>query len=134
MDFPGEIKDYFAGAVVAFSIVLIVNQVINFIISGWNADTISSMEVLLGLIQLSAHIIGGFLAGNLIAKKLESEHILAGLTTGLLAYLFEAVYISIFGNSFMPEFWALGGFILSGASGAYVVRKKQLESEKDEKK
>lgn len=134
MDLPGETKNYFAGAAVAFSIVVIVNQLLNFLISGWDANTVISMEVHLGMIQLSAHVIGGFLAGYLVAKKLESDYILSGITVGLLSYLFDAIYISFFGNNFMPEFWALGGFIISGAGGAYLIRKKQIESDKKEDK
>ena len=121
--------DYIAGAVVAFSFVLIIYQIIGFTISGWNAERISSMEFFLGIIQLIAHLIGGFFAGYLIGKKLESDQIIGGATTGLLAYILESIYVSLFGGSFMPEFWSLGGFLISGSAGAYLVKRNQLRTE-----
>jgi hypothetical protein len=126
--------DYIAGAVVAFSFVLIIYQIIGFTISGWDSERISAMEFFLGIIQLIAHVIGGFFAGYLIGKKLESDQIIGGATTGLLAYILESIYISLFGGSFMPEFWSLGGFLIFGAAGAYIVKRNQLKTENNKEK
>ncbi|MBM3292275.1 hypothetical protein FJY84_06315 [Candidatus Bathyarchaeota archaeon] len=134
MKIPNNIKDYFAGAAVAFSIVLLVNQGISFLIIGWTPEKISANEFLFAIIQLLAHIIGGFLAGYLIAKKRESDHIISAATVGLFAYIAESIFVSLFGGNYMPDFWALGGFLLCAASAAYIVRNKQLKKDSEKNK
>ena len=134
MKLTSNIKDYLAGATVAFSIVLLVIQGISFITMGWDNEKIAANEFSLAIIQLFAHLIGGFLAGYLIAKKRESDQIISAATVGLFAYIAESIYTSLFGGNFMPDFWALGGFLICAAAAAYIVRSNQLKIENEKNK
>jgi len=121
---PKVIREYVAGASLAFGIVILVQEVIGayYAWTGVVLETISG-EYLLAVFTI-IHFVGGFLGGYLVHRRSGDNAIRAGFVTALMAFVIEFVYNFIFIRSFGGNLLALlslvGGSIIGAFSASRV--------------
>lgn len=115
---PKVMREYVAGASLAFGVVLLVQEGIGayYAWTGVGSETISG-EFLFVLFAV-IHFIGGFLGGYLVLRRNREKTIRAGAATALLAYIIEFVYNLIFVGSFGGNLLAILSLVVGSIIGA----------------
>ncbi len=80
-------------------------------------------------IYLSAHLVGGFSGGYLVARVKSIDYIQVGTVTAILAYIFEFIYNIVF-EAAMTDIYAAVSLLIGGIIGAMFFRAR-IEREKD---
>jgi hypothetical protein len=115
-----DIRDYAAGACLAFGVVLLAEEALNFYYAslGWNGiSPIGEAEPLSSLF-IGVHTIGGLLSGYLIGRRRVERVIPTALIAAVLAYIIESLFFRLLVGSFQGSLWALLSLIGGGVFGA----------------
>lgn len=118
-----DFRNYLAGAALAFGVVLLTSQILQLIFGGVNVGVGDELYSLIVNIYLSAHLVGGFLGGYLVARVRRADYIQTGTVTAILAYIFEFVY-NIVVEAAMTDIYAAVSLLIGGIIGAMFFRAK----------
>ncbi|MCX6648820.1 MAG: hypothetical protein NTV61_05465 [Candidatus Bathyarchaeota archaeon] len=116
-----DFRNYLAGAALAFGIVLLSSQILQLLFGGNSVDAGSELYGLIVNIYLSAHLVGGFAGGYLVARVKNSDFIQVGTVTAILAYIFEFIY-NIVVESATTDIYAAVSLLIGGIIGAMFFR------------
>lgn len=77
---------------------------------------------IMGLTMCFVAMGGGTLAGFLVARRVATEHVKAGLNTGFFSYVLYAIFLTVIGirGGFIVDMSPLTGFVIGGAVGARI--------------
>jgi len=116
------VREYLAGASLAFGIVLLTFQVINayYSYTGVEWQGLAAYADAFFALFIGIHIFGGVLGGYLVGRKREEKILKAGIVTAVIAYVIEYIYYIIFERVFPGSLWALLGFVFGGVVGAFL--------------
>ena len=119
------LRNYAAGAAIIFGIVLFTFQLITLILLmlGKAQEDIPALDI----IYILVHIIGGVLGSYLVARRVEEDHLQVGVVTVVMAYLFEAIYSLIFGQTLLTDMYVLGSLIIGGLIGAILAKSWRIK-------
>jgi hypothetical protein len=118
-----DFRNYLAGAALAFGIVLLSSQILQLLFGGNSVEAGSELYSLIVNIYLTAHLVGGFLGGYLVARVRRADYIQTGTVTGILAYIFEFIY-NIFVERAMTDIYAAVSLLIGSIMGAMFFRAK----------
>lgn len=118
-----DFRNYLAGAALAFGVVLLTSQILQLIFGGVSVGVGDELYNLIVNIYLSAHLVGGFLGGYLVARVRRADYIQTGTVTAILAYIFEFVY-NIVVEAAMTDIYAAVSLLIGGIIGAMFFRAK----------
>ena len=116
-----DFRNYLAGAALAFGIVLLSSQILQLLFGGNSVEAGSELYSLIVNIYLTAHLVGGFLGGYLVARVRRADYIQTGTVTGILAYIFEFIY-NIFVERAMTDIYAAVSLLIGSIMGAMFFR------------
>jgi hypothetical protein len=116
-----RIKEYVAGAFVAYSVVLLSGEAFRAFFA-WMGQQVESICVDLVGLFVCLHLVGGALGGYLVGQRRREDIIRAGAITALIAYVFEFSYYFIFVGAFYNSLYAMLGFFFGGIAGANYAR------------
>lgn len=122
-------QEYFAGASLAFGLVLLTFQAIGLYYS-WSGQggTYPPGDWFVTL-YLGMHILSGLLGGFLVARRSRDRAIQVGGMTGVLAYIIEAIYFLIFGGRIVGDLWTLASIVGGGIAGGLYAEKRRRTTE-----
>jgi hypothetical protein len=123
-----DFRNYLAGAALAFGVVLLSSQILQLLFGGNSVAAGSELYSLIVNIYLTAHLVGGFLGGYLVARVRRADYIQTGTVTGILAYIFEFIY-NIVVEGAMTDIYAAVSLLIGGIIGSMFFRSK-MEREK----
>lgn len=123
-----QIREYIAGAFIAFSLVLLASESLVYYFNSSGAQVGSINRDLPGL-SVCLHLAGGTLGGYLVGRRRERDTIRAGAITALFAYLAEFIYMLLFVGSFDNSMHAVLGFFFGGVLGAMYANYRGARSE-----
>lgn len=123
-----DFRNYLAGAALAFGIVLLSSQILQLLFGGNSVEAGSELYSLIVNIYLTAHLVGGFLGGFLVARVRRADYIQTGTVTGIMAYIFEFIY-NIVVEGAMTDIYAAVSLLIGGIIGA-MFYKARIEREK----
>ncbi len=114
------IREYIAGASLAFGVVLLVFQILGtyYSYTGVEWQGLTGYADAFFVLFLGLHLFGGVLGGYLVGRKREEKILKAGIVTAIIAYVIEYIYYLIFERVFPGSLWALLGFVVGGVVGA----------------
>jgi hypothetical protein len=116
-----DFRNYLAGAALAFGIILLTSQILQLIFGGVSVAVGNELYGLIMNIYLSAHLVGGFSGGYLVARVKGSDFIQVGTVTAILAYIFEFIYNIVF-EAAMTDIYAAVSLLIGGIIGAMFFR------------
>mgnify|MGYP001050958183 CR=1 FL=1 len=104
-------RDYVAGSLVSNCPVWLLSLMIQYLRAVIG-------EILTVLLLFFITMVGGILAGYLVAKRTKYEHVKTGLSIGLFSYILYAVFLTITGfRGGLEDIPAITGFVIGGATG-----------------
>lgn len=126
-----RVKEYIAGASLAFGIVLLTLQLLGvyyeFIGLGWEEMTGYDAGWLL-ILFVVIHILGGLVGGYLVSRRREMESFRPGVITAVIAYIIEYIYQLLFEGFFPGSLWALICYVGGGVFGSIAAEAKSVGS------
>lgn len=127
-----DFQIYFAGASLAFGLPFLIVELLGILIG---SELLNQFPETFGLMYVSLHLVGGFLGGALVARRMKiSESLRAGAITGLLAYiLHQAIYYLFFGSGVIGDPYILFAIIGGTTVGAFYMRQRRIQKEEEEK-
>ncbi|RLC73524.1 MAG: hypothetical protein DRI26_00675 [Chloroflexi bacterium] len=119
MSFKLRLRDYAAGSLVANGPAWLLSLTLPYL-----RTTIGGIFAMIVLCFTAMG--GGVVAGYLVARRVRSEHVKSGLTTGLFSYALYAVFLTITGYRVgsLGDIPSLTGFVIGGAIGARLWEKR----------
>ena len=123
---------YFAGASLAFGLPYLLIELISLVIG---EEIFNEYSVILGIIYISLHTLGGLLGGSLVARRVEKKDILrSGAISGLMAYLLhQIIYYLFFGTSVIGDTYTLFALLGGSIIGALYIRQQRSKIKEEEK-
>jgi hypothetical protein len=116
-----DLRNYLAGAALAFGIVLLSSQILQLVFGGSSVEVGGDLYNFILNIYLTAHLVGGFAGGYLVARVKNSDFIQVGTVTAILAYIFEFIYTAVF-ESARADIYAAVSLLIGGIIGAMFFR------------
>lgn len=122
-----NLKQYFAGSALAVGIIILTLLGVEIISAIINPEPYSVLDTVIFFLKIMPHIVGGYLAGYLVTKKITGDHIIIGLTTAVLTYIIEVFYFAILGNRTLSDMWILGSLVISNIAGSFRAKTKSTK-------
>ncbi|MBM3291478.1 hypothetical protein FJY84_02240 [Candidatus Bathyarchaeota archaeon] len=129
-----NLKQYFAGSALSVGIIILSLLGVEIITIFVNPEPYSIFDTVFFLLKILPHIVGGYLAGYLVTKKIAGDHIIIGITTAVLTYIIEVFYFAILGNKTLSDIWIMGVLVISNVAGSFRAKtqfNKQNPSQKE---
>lgn len=120
------IGDYIAGASVVFGIIIILLEAFAAYCS-WTGLDLEANKGFVFVYFVVLHIIGASLGSYLISNKRRTGSIKAGITTSMIAYIFEYFYNLIFVGSFENSVPSAVALIIGGILGALYANYRRVK-------
>jgi FtsH-binding integral membrane protein len=113
MSWKSRLRDYVAGSLVANSPAWLLSLMIPYLRA-------EKGEIFTALILFFTVMAGGVLSGYMVARRVQSEYVKTGLSTGFFSYALYAVFLTLTGfrGGTLEDVISITGFVVGGAVGA----------------
>jgi drug/metabolite transporter (DMT)-like permease len=111
-------KNYFAGAALSFSVVLIVTQMVALYFDGLSAEEAVSLDYVRSNLLFAVNFLGGALGSFLVARKVGDDYIQVGTVTAICSYILETVFFFFFGEEPSSDIWVIMSLVSGGIIGS----------------
>lgn len=112
-----EVPDslYFSGGLLAFGISTIIILILDVI-----TPQLIRENIIFKIFQvIIVFFISGSISGYLISERLNNSNVSIGIKTGLIAFLINMLYMTIY-QSFSGGLWAIIGYVVGGVVGTQI--------------
>ena len=116
-----DLQSYFAGAALAFGVILLTIQIITMLFGGLSEAELLAKDSLIWNIIYVSNLAGGLLGGNIVARHQKKDYTQTGVIVGILAYVFEFTYSKVI-DQLPIDIWSSICLILGGIIGAILFR------------
>jgi hypothetical protein len=110
-------KNYFAGAAISFSIVLIAIQIIALYFAGMSEEQAMSLNYLRFALMLTVNFLGGAVGSFLVARRVGGNYLQVGIITAICSYILESIYYILFGEG-SSDMLVIVSLVLGGVVGS----------------
>jgi hypothetical protein len=126
-----DFQTYFAGASIAFGLSFLAGEIVSLLAGNVLSDVDSTF---LGIYYLSIHVLGGFVGGGLVARKMAVDKITrSGGITGLMAYLLhQVIYFLFYGGGVLGDPYTLFALLGGSLVGSQYIKQSRKNQEKEE--